>query len=276
MDSEKMGRFIAERRRAAGLTQLELAIQLHITDKAVSRWERGLSRPDIGLLPQLAEILGVTINDLVMAEHSCETASAENVGVKEVLHYAEKSVQKKYSMIKLAATISITTLFAIAFAVCVIVDVAINQAFTWSLYPSSSLVFVWCILFPILHSGKKGMLYSLIVLTVLIVPFLFVIDLIAEANDLVWKTGTVVSVIALLLIWSVAIIMKRCNRKLIGAGISTILAAPVCVLINYSLSLILTFEAGAFDVWDVLSIVILVFAGLAMIYIDLILKKRKT
>lgn len=47
------------------MTQQELASRLQITDKAVSKWERGLSCPDISLLPQLAEILGVTVDDLV-------------------------------------------------------------------------------------------------------------------------------------------------------------------------------------------------------------------
>lgn len=47
------------------MTQQDLASRLQITDKAVSKWERGLSCPDISLLPQLAEILGVTVDELV-------------------------------------------------------------------------------------------------------------------------------------------------------------------------------------------------------------------
>ena len=55
MDNERMGRFIAEQRKAKGMTQLDLANKLHITDKAISKWERGLSSPDVGLLLQLAD-----------------------------------------------------------------------------------------------------------------------------------------------------------------------------------------------------------------------------
>lgn len=65
MDSGKIGKFISERRKAINLTQNELANKLHITDKAVSKWERGLSLPDISVLIPLAEILDISLYDLL-------------------------------------------------------------------------------------------------------------------------------------------------------------------------------------------------------------------
>lgn len=65
MDAEKIGKFISERRKAINLTQNELAKKLHITDKAVSKWERGLSLPDISVLIPLAEILDISLYDLL-------------------------------------------------------------------------------------------------------------------------------------------------------------------------------------------------------------------
>ena len=58
MDTEKMGALIAKMRKEKGLTQKELADQLHVTDRAVSKWERGICCPDISLLEDLANILG--------------------------------------------------------------------------------------------------------------------------------------------------------------------------------------------------------------------------
>lgn len=55
---------IAELRKEKGMTQLELAEKIGVTDKAVSKWERDLSCPDINSLPDLAEILGVTVDEL--------------------------------------------------------------------------------------------------------------------------------------------------------------------------------------------------------------------
>lgn len=65
MDAGKTGKFIAEKRKAMNMTQNELAEKLHITDKAVSKWERGLSFPDISILIPLAEILNISLYDLL-------------------------------------------------------------------------------------------------------------------------------------------------------------------------------------------------------------------
>ena len=60
MDMQKIGGFIAEERKAKFFTQKELAAMLNITDKAVSKWERGLSLPDISMLNPLSECLGIS------------------------------------------------------------------------------------------------------------------------------------------------------------------------------------------------------------------------
>lgn len=65
MDAKMFGAFLAQVRRAQGLTQAELAEQLHVTDKAVSRWERGVGLPDINTLESLADALGLSLADLM-------------------------------------------------------------------------------------------------------------------------------------------------------------------------------------------------------------------
>ena len=65
MDAGKTGKFIAKQRKIMNMTQNELAEKLHITDKAVSKWERGLSFPDISILIPLAEILNISLYDLL-------------------------------------------------------------------------------------------------------------------------------------------------------------------------------------------------------------------
>lgn len=65
MNAEKTGKFISEKRKALNITQKELAHKLHITDKAVSKWERGLSFPDISILIPLAEVLNISLYDLL-------------------------------------------------------------------------------------------------------------------------------------------------------------------------------------------------------------------
>ena len=68
MEKKTMGAFIAALRKANGMTQQELADKLNISNKAVSRWERDECAPDISLIPALAEILGVTCDELLKGE----------------------------------------------------------------------------------------------------------------------------------------------------------------------------------------------------------------
>lgn len=65
MNKQQFGNFIAGNRKAAGLTQKELAARVHVTDKAVSKWERALSYPDVTLLEPLAEALGLGVEELM-------------------------------------------------------------------------------------------------------------------------------------------------------------------------------------------------------------------
>ena len=70
MDAKSFGAFIADQRRTLGLTQAEVAARLHVTDKAVSRWERGVGLPDINTLEPLADVLGLTLADLMHCHDS--------------------------------------------------------------------------------------------------------------------------------------------------------------------------------------------------------------
>lgn len=68
MDAEKLGAFIAENRKANGMTQADLAMKLRVTDKAVSRWERGIGFPDINTIEPLAHALGVSVLEIMKSE----------------------------------------------------------------------------------------------------------------------------------------------------------------------------------------------------------------
>ena len=68
MDNIRFGAFVAQLRKEQGLTQKELADRLNVTDKAVSKWERGQGCPDVSLLPRLAQTLGVEVEGLLSGE----------------------------------------------------------------------------------------------------------------------------------------------------------------------------------------------------------------
>ena len=68
MNQIKIGKFIAECRKNANLTQMQLAEKLGITDKAVSKWERGVAMPDSSIMLELCSILKINVADLLCGE----------------------------------------------------------------------------------------------------------------------------------------------------------------------------------------------------------------
>lgn len=88
MEQVKIGKFIASKRKEQGLTQLQLAEKLGITDRAISKWETGKSLPDASLMPELCKLLKITINDLLCGE----VVSVEN--------YNEKAEKALLEMVK--------------------------------------------------------------------------------------------------------------------------------------------------------------------------------
>lgn len=84
-----LGTMIAELRKQHGMTQLELAERMGVTDKAVSKWERDLSCPDINSIPNLAEILGVSVEELMQIKKEAEAPVSK---VAEIMEIAPKAV----------------------------------------------------------------------------------------------------------------------------------------------------------------------------------------
>ena len=78
MKKQTLGQKIAQLRKEKNLTQLELANMLNITDKAVSKWERDISCPDINTFPKLAEILGVSVDELLQASTLSKEENGES------------------------------------------------------------------------------------------------------------------------------------------------------------------------------------------------------
>lgn len=89
IDRERFGTFLSELRKEKSFTQQELADRLFVSNKAVSKWERGLSLPDISLLTPLADILGVTVAELLKGERLAEG----QVDAYEVKDLVDQAVQ---------------------------------------------------------------------------------------------------------------------------------------------------------------------------------------
>ncbi len=286
--TEKIGAFISERRKAAGLTQKELAQRLGVTDKAVSKWERGQSYPDISLIIPLSKLLGATANELLSGgtdngkdiaasqsaeaiaakrpdesnvsseRHSCtvsskpdETvqASAENSGQRESITVPakkgaaiaayhspcekEKVKRANWDRIRGISLILLSGAVLTAIVVCMICDLAITDRLTWSPIVISSCIAGYLLALPLLKARRRVVMKTLIVLTLITIPYLWILSLII-GERLIFTMGSViylVSIAGLWLMYAAFALLK--GKKLYAGGISFIIAIPMTVLINH-------------------------------------------
>ena len=117
MDAKTFGAFLADTRRERGMTQAELADIIHVTDKAVSRWERGRGFPDIQLLLPLANALGVSVLELMRSEKMEEekkTSSLDDQAAADLLAGAVEMERKNRRQDRVATAIAAAVTLAVA------------------------------------------------------------------------------------------------------------------------------------------------------------------
>ena len=132
MDQLKIGKFIAKCRKQKQLTQLQLADKLGITDKAISKWERGIAMPDTSLMLELCDILCISVNELLNGERiNMENSNEKNEQL--LLDMAKELETKKktiWSSMWAIMIISMTALIAGIFVAAFLIPEGIWQLVT--------------------------------------------------------------------------------------------------------------------------------------------------
>ena len=132
MDQLKIGKFIAECRKQKQLTQLQLADKLGITDKAISKWERGIAMPDTSIMLELCDILCISVNELLNGEWiNMENSNKKN---EQLLLDMAKELETKnkiiWSSMWTIMIVSITALIAGIFIAAFLIPEGIWQLVT--------------------------------------------------------------------------------------------------------------------------------------------------
>ena len=188
----------------------------------------------------------------------------------EKLNIADRAVSKWETESATISTIYTITMI-IGILVCCICDIAISGTLTWSLIVLSSILFTWIASFPVILLGKKGVWVSLAAISLLILPFMYILSILIKVNE-VFSIGAIMSIITLIFLWIIYFLYYRLKkRKLLATGITFLLAIPFTFLINVTLSKMI--GEPAIDVWDVLSAFILLIMAVAFIIREYVRKK---
>lgn len=251
MNQTEIGKFIAKCRKEKKLTQAQLAEKLNITDRAVSKWETGKSMPDSSIMLELCEILGITVNELLSGE-KIDMESYEKKADENLITLKKKDENNMTKNFIISILFSATLLIGIM--VCLICNIAISGNLTWSLIPVSSIVFAWVISFPSIILGKRGIIVSFISLSVFIVPYLFLLGSLLKVKE-VFSVGAVIAVTSIVFLWIIVAVFKRIKSKLVALGTTFLSTIPYMIIVNVVLSKMI--DEPVLDVWDMLSIFML-------------------
>jgi transcriptional regulator with XRE-family HTH domain len=281
MNNKKIGEFISSLRKSNNLTQKDLADQLGVTDKAVSKWERGAGYPDISMLKPLADILGTSVTELLEGEASENSISDQSKDIENALDYAKKIISvKEHKLGNIGAAVLAVSLFLAVFT-CVIVDLAVNRGLTWSLLVIDSCVMGALLFIPPLIWKKKGILSSLFLLTVFILPFLGIIQSItntpSEYSPWLWKLAFPITVTWLPYLWLMVILFYKGKVSLwYKLCIALVLSIPGNVFTNFTVDRYLgldTFDISR-QIANIIIIVCMLSAAIVCFLVGL-MKKNK-
>lgn len=121
MDNEKFGKFIQKLRKEKNMTQKQLGEKLNITDKAISKWERGLSFPDISMLNSIGETFDITVTELLNCEIGVKNEIDVEKAIQEAVEKITKSQEKKKNKLKKLKKVS-SIISVIIFICCLIIQ----------------------------------------------------------------------------------------------------------------------------------------------------------
>ena len=132
MDQIKIGKFIANCRKQKNLTQMQLSEKIGVTDKAISKWERGIAMPDSSIMLELCDILGISVNELLSGEKICmENNSQKN---EQLVLDMAKEIERKNKTIWTSMwaimIVSMTALFAGIFIAAFLIPEGVWQLVT--------------------------------------------------------------------------------------------------------------------------------------------------
>ena len=233
MEELKIGLFIRDRRLELGLTQQQLAEKLNITDKAVSKWERAVSYPDITILRELAAALEVSVAELLAGERDPRPAQPQPVEdvVVETVSYAE-TARRKNGGWRFWAFAALTSACLVAVLVCLIIFFAVPSVRRAMLIAIRSIAFGWAVCYPLLRVARCPVRRSLTILSLALLPYLASLHPV-----LMEKRFLAIELLSLLFLWGAYFISVRYRRqRLLATGWILLLGGLLSMAITLMVS----------------------------------------
>lgn len=234
MQQFEIGKQIAEARKALQYTQKEVAQKIGVSDKTVSKWERGVGYPDISLLLPLCKALHIEVAQLLgdEKEEAVNETVRQQQTMKRLSEYAKVSMIRNKDRILQYATIAVTVSCLLASSICLLCNYLMDSSFNWSIIATASILLGWSILFGAVHF-RLHIARTLLLVSILIYPYLWVLSTQLEQPAFL-RLSWMIATGAVLLAWIIYGIILHLKMNLWYKGaVIVILCAIFSSYVNY-------------------------------------------
>lgn len=251
-DKKSFGKYIAEKRKEANLTQEELAKKLYVIPTTISKWERGVTYPDITVVTNLCKELNISEHEFFSA---CDDEALNQ----------ERMEIKKYKTIKKWILYSINISYLIGLITCFICNLAIDHKLSWFLIVLFGIAIAFTITSVpfVLKRNKYKWFKVALIFTLLVYSLLFIINYVNNGNWLF--KGLIIATFVFLLLWIDIIICTFTNiSKYYKVSISLILLAILTAFTNPFIENILNISNDSDNIYNVITAIVMVIISLVI------------
>ena len=222
--THQIGALIAKLRKERNMTQKELAAKLGVTDKAVSKWERSLSYPDVTLLLPLADALGITASELLNGERQ-STPEGERA-VRSALSYSRQNLLERVRQAKRVVLAILSLVCLLSAGICFVCDYCVTGGFSWSWIVLLSLTFAWAVAFPLFLAEKNILRKLFLTACIGVFPYLGGLGWLLR-RPMVFRLGSCIALLSIGWLWGVYHIFTRWRSRAIRAAAAWMLHEPI-------------------------------------------------
>ncbi|MCL2051527.1 MAG: helix-turn-helix domain-containing protein [Lachnospiraceae bacterium] len=226
LDIQKTGAFLSALRKERQFTQKNLGDMLGVTNKAVSKWERGISFPDISLLPQIAEIFGVTIEELMIGKHKSSPSPYQDETSKPIPLFNMK--KKKILFFSLSILALLTCFFSL------LINIITNRDSVDIFYLAGIIIALLLSSIPIIFNHKHMVEKSFIIFISLSIIYVYIFLYLEKASNMFLSLALPIVLISCLTIYVICKSFLHHRKNLFYAFSFSLIAISIgpIILIN--------------------------------------------
>lgn len=202
MQQKEIGMQISAARKKLKYTQRELAEKLGVSDKTISKWERGAGYPDISLLLPLCRELGIEVSQLLGDEETDTQKQGNEKNLKNLADYAVLKVKENRERIQRWIWIMLSAFAVLSIGICLLCNYVLEGAISWAWIAVVSVIYGWMILTALLMSHRYLIEKTMLVGMVMLFPYLYCLSLqlpISNFLPLTWTIAAAADVFAVLI-----------------------------------------------------------------------------